>query len=138
MKYIITNSEIELIYYGYKIIVPNDPSFKCIFCDIRKFMGAYSDPYVGIYLKSKAKRYIPWYGVILYYISFMRDGVSTENLNINIYGLENSEKFLLEAKDKGYNVDEALNKLTLAKEEKITFFGKDAKVIDKLYKTKVF
>ena len=128
MKYIITNSEIELTYYGYKIIIPNDPSFKCVFCDIRKFMGAYSDAYVGINLNSKAKRYIPWYGVILYHLSFVRDGISVENLNVNIYGLEKSEKFLLEAKEKGYNVDDALNKLVLSKEEKITFFGKDANI----------
>ena len=138
MKYIITNSEIEVTYYGYKIIVPNDSSFKCTFVDKRKFFGVNADPYVGILLYSKMKKYVPWYGILLFNFSLSIDGVSTKVLGANIYGLDKSEKFLLEAKEKGYNVDDALNKLALAKEENITFFGKDAKVIDKLYKTKVF
>ena len=119
MKYTITNERIELNYSFYKIIFPNDQSFKSSFIDNRKFIGNLPKQ-TGLMIYSKGKKYKPWYGVISRIVS----NSGLEQVPGYLFGLDNIEKFLTEAKEKGYNVADTLEEVLLAKQEKITFFGK--------------
>jgi len=120
MKYSITQENIELKYLLYKIIFPNDVSLKVVFVDLRDFVGNLPKQ-VGLMVRSKEKEYKPWYGVLL---RFLVKGYGTPQAPGHIFGLDAIEKFLLEMKEKKYNVDDVLEEVMLAKQKKITFFGK--------------
>lgn len=120
MKYIITNENIELKYFLFKIIFPHSSTFKCVLIDERKRIGVNAKGWVGIILYSKERRYKPWFGFILHFLYNMPN----DTLSAHIYGLQNIEKFLIEAKEKGFDVDDALCELSQSKKIKITFFGK--------------
>lgn len=123
MKYTITNGDIELKHLLYRIIIPNGQSFKCSFIDNRKIVGNF-DHQVGLLIDSEKKQYKPWYGIILNFFNYFFIEPSASPVPGDIYGLKKIENFLIEARDKGYNVSDVLGEVALAKQEKITFFGK--------------
>lgn len=120
MKYTITNECVELKYSFYKIIFPNNQFFKCSFVDNRKITGDLPMQ-TGLMIYSKGKKYKPWYGVIF---KIIIDLFLLAQAPGYIFGLESIEQFLAEAKGMDYNVSDALDEVRLAKQEKITFFGK--------------
>ena len=126
MKYTITKEKIELNYSLYKIIIPNNESFECSFEDNRKFMGNLKYQ-VGLTIESKDKKYEPGYGGIIKFFNYFFVNPTSQPVSGDIYGLSDIEKFLLEAKENGYKVDDVLNEVSLAKQVKITFFGKETK-----------
>jgi hypothetical protein len=119
MKYTISRENIELNYNLYKIKFPHNPSIKFSFIDNRKIMGNLPKQ-TGLMIYSKEKEYDPWYGVILKIINNSGSGQAPGY----IFGLDNIENFLEEAKEKGYNVTNILEEVLSAKQEKVTFFGK--------------
>jgi len=119
MKYTISREGIELNYNLYKIKFPHNPSIKFSFIDNREIMGNLPKQ-TGLMMYSKEKKYDPWYGIILKIIN--NSGLG--QVPGYIFGLDNIERFLIESKEKGYNVVDILEEVLLAKQKKIAFFGK--------------
>jgi hypothetical protein len=112
MKYEITKEKIELNYGFYKIIFFNDSSLRFVFTDNRKIIGNVSKQ-TGLMIYANDKKYEPWHGII-WHALFNKP--SAMQVSGYIFNLDKIEKFLRDAHYQGYNVENILEEVLLAKQ----------------------